>query len=245
MILHLIGGRTSLAIDKESFIPIYIQISEDLRTRILSGEYKNGDQLPSENDLAEQFGVTRTTIQRSLAILVHDGIIEKIHGKGSFVRLRPVRKNIWNFSSFSTYAKKANQIPITKVISHEVFQVKETNFLKLVRLRGFKKMNKNKWITLDTSILNLDMFPGLDEFDFVRLSLYDTLQNHFKTTPDHARLNVKAIAADEKLMKYFNLDQSIPLLTVQGYVFDTRRRAIEEVHVVYNQDADFNIVINI
>jgi len=234
-----------LAIDKESFIPIYIQISEDLRTRILSGEYKNGDQLPSENDLAEQFGVTRTTIQRSLAILVNDGIIEKIHGKGSFVRLRPVRKNIWNFSSFSTYAKKANQVPVTEVINHEIFTVNQTNFLKLVRLRGFKQSDHNQWITLDTSILNLDMFPSLEEYDFSRLSLYDTLQNKFNTTPDHARLNVKAILADNKLMNYFGLDTPAPLLTVQGYVFDTRRRAIEEVHVVYNEKADFNVVISI
>ncbi|HEY4600304.1 MAG TPA: GntR family transcriptional regulator [Cerasibacillus sp.] len=234
-----------MAIDKESFIPIYIQISEDLRTRILSGEYKNGDQLPSENDLAEQFGVTRTTIQRSLAILVNDGIIEKIHGKGSFVRLRPVRKNIWNFSSFSTYAKKANQVPVTEVINHEIFTVNQTNFLKLVRLRGFKQSDHNQWITLDTSILNLDMFPSLEEYDFSRLSLYDTLQNKFNTTPDHARLNVKAILADNKLMNYFGLDTPAPLLTVQGYVFDTRRRAIEEVHVVYNEKADFNVVISI
>lgn len=234
-----------LAIDKTSFVPIYLQISEDLKSQILSGKYQNGDRLPSENELVEQYKVTRTTIQRSLSELSNEGIIERIHGKGTYVRLRKVRENIWNFSGFSAYAKKTNQRPITKVIKHEIITKKQRNYLKLIRLRGFQKQDKQEWMTLDTSILNLEMFPALDKYDFSELSLYDTLEKNFNTKPNYASLHVKAIDANEKLMNYFKMTSSFPLLNVQGTVFDQHGRAIEKVNVIYSDHADFNVVINI
>lgn len=234
-----------MGVDRESFTPIYLQIEEDIRSQILSGKYREGDRLPSESELIKTYGVTRTTVQRALSGLVNEGMIERIHGKGSFVRLRAVRENIWNFSGFSTYAKKTNQIPITKVIEHEVYQEQSGKYLKLVRLRGFHKHNKNQWITLDTSILSLDIFPGLDKYDFSTLSLYETLKNEYKTEPDHARLSVKAMLANEQLMDIFELTTPMPLLNVQGNVMDQQGRTVEQVNVVYSKDADFNFVINI
>ncbi len=225
-------------------MPIYLQIADDLKKQILAGKYVEGDLLPSESELTKKYGVTRTTIQRALNILVNDGIIERVHGKGTFVKLRSVRKNIWNFSGFSDYAKQVNETPVTKVITHETFFKQNERYLKLVRLRGFKRKDNVQWITLDTSVLSLKAFPGLDRIDFSTRSLYETLKTEYDTKPDNAQLSVKAILATDELMDYFGLSSPQPLLNVLGEVFDTKGNVMEQVDVVYSQDANFNFVIN-
>lgn len=64
------------------------QIEEQIREAIVSGQLSDGDRLPSEPELAEQFGVSRSTIREALRSLVAAGLIEKIPGAtgGSFVR---------------------------------------------------------------------------------------------------------------------------------------------------------------
>ena len=238
------GGKMS--IDKKNFVPIYLQIGEDIKSNIISGKYKEGDRLPSESELISKYNVTRTTIQRALSVLVNEGFIERIHGKGTFVRIRSVRNNIWNFSSFSEHAKKTNQKAITRVITHEVYTHQQENFLKLVRLRGFEKQNKAEWITLDTSILSLTVFPSLDQYDFSDLSLYEVMKNKYDIHPSNARLSVHAIHSNEQLMHFFELKSSTPLLNVKGDTYDEQGNVIEKVNVVFNSTvADFNFVIDI
>jgi len=71
--------------DRGAKCPLYKKISEDLRNRIISGEYKNDDSLPSERELSEMFKVERMTVRRALELLVKDGLIIKQAGYGSRV----------------------------------------------------------------------------------------------------------------------------------------------------------------
>ena len=66
-------------------------IADDLRDRIASGRLKPGDPLPSEAHLAAQYRVSTSTLRNALAVLQAEGLVEKVHGKGNFVR-RPVRR---------------------------------------------------------------------------------------------------------------------------------------------------------
>jgi DNA-binding LacI/PurR family transcriptional regulator len=65
--------------------PLYEQIYAYLREEIHQGRLSNGDRVPSEKELAEQFHVSRITSKKSLDMLVQDGLIERVQGKGSFV----------------------------------------------------------------------------------------------------------------------------------------------------------------
>ena len=62
------------------------QVFDQLREQILSGGWKSGDKLPSENELAAQFGVSRVTVRNALQKLSGLGLIETRFGEGSFVR---------------------------------------------------------------------------------------------------------------------------------------------------------------
>jgi len=67
--------------DKIAHQPAYRVVSEKIRNAILSGEIKAGELLPTETDLAEQFGVTRSTIREAIRLLEHGGILGRADRK--------------------------------------------------------------------------------------------------------------------------------------------------------------------
>jgi len=76
-------------IDKSAPEPIYQQIKNTIQAKIRAGDWPAGQKLPSENDLVEALGVSRMTIHRSLRELTHAGLINRVHGIGSFVADAP------------------------------------------------------------------------------------------------------------------------------------------------------------
>ncbi|MDQ8706651.1 GntR family transcriptional regulator [Streptomyces sp. LHD-70] len=63
-------------------------IADDLRNQISTGRIAAGERLPSESELASHYKVSTPTLRNALAILQAEGLVEKIHGKGNFVRRR-------------------------------------------------------------------------------------------------------------------------------------------------------------
>ncbi|MFC8951575.1 GntR family transcriptional regulator [Streptomyces sp. NPDC057101] len=72
-------------------LPLRHAIADDLRTQITTGHLRAGVRLPSEPRLAAQYKVSTPTPRTALALLQAEGLIEKIHGKGNFVR-QPLRR---------------------------------------------------------------------------------------------------------------------------------------------------------
>jgi GntR family transcriptional regulator len=79
-------GRSSVA--------RYIQLMTLFRSRIESGAWRVGDQIPTVDDLAAEYGVARATIRQALGALERDGLIERFRAKGTFVRQAPT-KRLW------------------------------------------------------------------------------------------------------------------------------------------------------
>jgi len=66
--------------------PLHVRIADEVRRRITSGELKSGTWLPSEKDLQEQYGASRTTTRNALKTLVHEGLITSVAARGYYVR---------------------------------------------------------------------------------------------------------------------------------------------------------------
>ena len=79
-------------IDTSSSVPIYQQIATDLRNRILLEEWLVGDQLPTEKDFIEHYGVACITLRQAMSLLEEDGLIVRKQGKGTFVNATSSRK---------------------------------------------------------------------------------------------------------------------------------------------------------
>ena len=67
---------------------VYKQIADVLRSRMASGELGPGSRLPSEHELVEVYGVARGTVRQAIVQLRSEGLIDSVHGVGSFVRER-------------------------------------------------------------------------------------------------------------------------------------------------------------
>ena len=81
-----------------------MSLMEELKSKILSGEIRPGAKLPSENELAQEYEISRHTVRKALAILVTDGYITTKHGKGTFCSDRMAhRKNSKNIAVVTTY----------------------------------------------------------------------------------------------------------------------------------------------
>jgi GntR family transcriptional regulator len=66
--------------------PVYKQIADRLRSAIRDGVYAPGDLLPSEHELAAEYGVARGTARQAILLLRNEGLIDAVHGLGCFVR---------------------------------------------------------------------------------------------------------------------------------------------------------------
>lgn len=75
----------------ESAVPMYRQLAEILRGRISAGEVSSGDKIPSEAQLSENFGISRITVRQALAQLENDDLLERVPGKGTFVKVNTAR----------------------------------------------------------------------------------------------------------------------------------------------------------
>lgn len=84
-----------------SDIPLYLKIYQRLREEIERGKYKVGDLLPSEEELAEIFQASRTTIRNALQELERDNLIFRKRGKGTVVQEPKTAQNLNYISSFT------------------------------------------------------------------------------------------------------------------------------------------------
>src|SRR5579864_8891307 len=75
-----------VVIDRNSPVPFYFQLAELIEQAIVSGRWDPGSRLPSEPELCEQFGLSRTTVRQALSRLEQRGLIERLKGQGTFVQ---------------------------------------------------------------------------------------------------------------------------------------------------------------
>src|ERR1700712_3280472 len=81
--------------------PLYAQIKELLRSRILSGAYVPLSQMPSEHELCMMFHVSRITVRQALGDLQKEGLLFKLHGKGTFVSKPKAFQNVTSLQGFA------------------------------------------------------------------------------------------------------------------------------------------------
>lgn len=230
-------------LDRQDVIPLYSQLEGIIKNDILSGKYKDGDRIPSESQFMLEYSITRTTIRKAIENLVNQGLLEKIHGKGVFVRLREVKYNMWNFCGFSDYIKRRGEKPVTNVISSEVVTIKDEEFFKLIRARGVKKGEDTEYLTIDTSIIPMSLFKDIHTINFNNNSLYSIMKREYKITPKTAKLTIKAIESNDFTRNYFG-DENVYLSAI-GEVIDDNGVIVEKVNVIYNSKIEFNMVTDI
>lgn len=95
--------------------PVYIKIAEEIKNKINRAELKPGDAIASEAALCKEFGTSRMTVRKSLAILANEGYIYSIPGKGNFVRKPQHNKYILYYDEMNNAINSVDKTKLLEV----------------------------------------------------------------------------------------------------------------------------------
>lgn len=97
--------------------PIYLQVREIVRTKIEEGEYPPGMAIPSENELADMYGINRLTVRNAIDALVNEGLLKRIPGKGVYVMGAKMERDLERLGGFAQTMLRKNMKPSTKIVT--------------------------------------------------------------------------------------------------------------------------------
>ncbi len=216
-------------VDKTKNIPQYRQLYELLRKHIISGVYKEGDILPSENELCKIHGLTRPTVRQALDTLVHDGYILKHQGKGSIVH--KLSKEIGILSIHGTTSVIGDKSLQTKIIvKPEVKAWDEPFFFALsekeiesgcIYTERLRMVNK-KPIFYDTNYLPNMNLPRFCTRNLENKSLFELLRQYYQTEIKGGQQRLRAIPCNKKLSKYLKIETGHPVLHLERKITTNR-----------------------
>jgi DNA-binding GntR family transcriptional regulator len=203
-------------------LPQYRRLFETLRKHIVEGIYKEGDLLPSENELCQLYGMTRPTVRQSLAALAHEGYIRKHQGKGSIVHR--LHKEIGILSVSGTTSAVGDRKLKTRIIIKPVLQPWEEPFMfplsDLEKESGCVYMERlrlldGKPIFYDISFITNIKLPRITSRQFEDRSLFRVLRDHYQVEIKGGEQRIKAIPASGKIRRYLKIKNGEPVLHLE------------------------------
>ncbi|NLC90065.1 MAG: GntR family transcriptional regulator [Clostridiaceae bacterium] len=214
--------------NKESNIPLYYQVYQDLLGKILSSQWADGQQLPTEEQLCDLYAASRITIRRALQMLEHEGHLTRTPGKGTFVRHETANLLLHHIYSFSDIIHGfGNSDEFRSLLLRfeimtcppeacqllEITSSDSVYYLERVRYKG--KMP----FAYGFSILPCAQMPELTAESIRTLGLYGAIRSLGGDLPSRAKENFQAVLMDSKSAKRLNRPAKSAALSVQriGY----------------------------
>jgi len=203
-------------------IPQHQKLYEILRRHILDGVYKDGDMLPSENELCRLYGMTRPTVRQSLSTLSNDGYIIKHQGKGSIVHNLPREIGILSVSG-TTSAVGARKLMTRIIVKPVLIQwpadfmfvltdlEKESGCIYMERLRLLDDVP----IFYDISYIANINLPRITSRQFENRSLFQILRDNYRIEIKGGEQRIKAIPANAKIRRFLKIGKDHPVLHLE------------------------------
>jgi GntR family transcriptional regulator len=94
----------------------YAALAAALRARVIAGEWPPASALPAEQTLAAEHGVALGTLRRALELMAEQGLIERIHGRGTFVRAGMTGATMMRFFRFG---EGTGEVPVSRIVSRQ------------------------------------------------------------------------------------------------------------------------------
>jgi GntR family transcriptional regulator len=239
-------------LNKNSYVPYYLQIYIELKNRIDSMMYKPNEILPSENELVEEFGVTRVTVRNSIKKLKDEGRIRTEKGKGSYVNSPKIIQNLDKIYSlgrdFNEEGHKLDSI-ILEVYTECCNETIRKNLgLKpdeqVVVIKLVRKLD-NVPVVGQTSYLPMKVIPGFSISELNKCSVYTVLEDKYKIQLLKAIEYLDPIVADEYYSKLLEVDIDTPLFLTERITYTEGDRPVEFRRCVIRSDKfRFSVELN-
>jgi GntR family transcriptional regulator len=225
-------------------VPLYTQIKDMLRERILDGSYQPHQQMPSESDMIASFNVSRITVRQALNDLQNEGLIFKIHGKGTFVSKPKAFQDLGKLQGFGEAMRQMGYETFSRVIGIKAVaaspQVAEKLGLgpraRVTELKRVRFLNREP-ISLDISYLPLAIGERLAKEDLAVRDVFLILENDYGLSLGHADLQIGSTLADEPLARQLRVEEGSPVLFIERLTCAADGRPIDYEHLYYRGDA--------
>ena len=211
---------------------IITRIRHMIIERIETHEYIPGEAIPAERELARQFGISRAAARTAIDDLVNRHYLERIPGRGTFVRRQPLTKIALGVlgendnASFSVLTRKFGIVHTNKLISAGIIADSRYFSWRMHLPPGEKiycihriRLGNREPMVIEYTYVPLKLFPDIADYNFEQLSLYDYMASHH-----HLLVNFKEVMrmqrACARVRKALNIsteDDIVNYMEVTGY----------------------------
>lgn len=224
-------------------IPRHAQITNWLRSRIETGEFKSDEKLPSENELAKKFDVSRVTVRRALQSLESEEMIYRCQGLGSFVKDERTSHNLVRLTDFNEDMAKAGLKATSEVRDFitvdapdwlaEILDIEEgTKVIRIDRLR----LGDGHPIAFDSTWLPILYGQLLDKDKLGETTIYRQLEENYDIPIVRGCYRISADVADEQLASDMKVPENSPLLLIDRTSFTIGGKAVYYQKRFYRSD---------
>ena len=236
-------------LDKDLPTPLYHQLQSVLQAEIESGRWRWEERLPSEQEIAERFGVSKITVRQALQGMAQLGYIRREQGRGTFVARRKFDEGPRELTSF-TEEMRRHDLPATSRILAQYQAEADARvaealklplkspvlILKRLRLAGQEPLG------VQTAHIPAAFVPGLQLAETE--SLYEILQERYHLYPTRARETYFAALADTPIAELLGIAPNSPVFSVERVTLLPNERPFEFVQSTVRGDR-YSIVLDL
>ncbi len=208
-------------------LPLYFQIESILKSKILTGELKEGDRLPPENELSKQFGVSPLTVRQALSFLVGEGLLDRKTGIGTVVKKNPDERITISLTGKIDELLSLGLRTETKCLRSEIIRGmgKPVRYLKLNRTEPIHFVEKVRyWKTIPIMVVE-EYAPQSLTGTSPRnrkstVSLYSILTKKKGMVLKEVIQTIESSRADQRIASLLRIEMGSPLFYMERTFFE-------------------------
>lgn len=220
-------------------LPVYYQIKQTLKGWIVNREFNPGDKIPSENELADKFGVSRLTVRQAISQLVQEGFLNSKRGEGTFVTNNENLINSFSleFSGFmddlfyQVSKVKTQSVTLNTIIAPKLVREKleldngEKEVVQIKRVR----LLRDKVFSYTINYLPKGIGMRITEKDLFKKPLLKIMEQDLNIEFTEAFQIIEASFADQEVAGHLGISPGSPILYLERVMYTKGKRPVEFV----------------
>lgn len=230
-------------IKRESPLPLYYQLKQLLAERITNEDLLPGDMLPTEEQLQEQYGLSRTTVRQALKELELEGKISRFRGRGTFVSKPKISHSPDPHFSLTNYLLQQGVEPGWQVLSAEWVPASSEVAERLALDRGTPvyclrrlRLANDEPIGYHVAHVISTLARSIDEERLTQGGSLDYLRATGRLSGSYASRIIEAILAPAETANLLDIVKGSPILSIRRRVFNQDGIPVELLRAMYRGD---------
>ena len=232
-----------MIIDPTSPIPLYAQVEAVLAASIADGSYPPGTRLPNEETLIERFGVSRTTIQKTVQNLISRGLIEIRRGKGTFVIQPRITQELTELSGFVEDMHALGRNPTARVLDQQLMPANETVARRLalavgtlvVRIQRVRLVDGMP-LSFDETWLPRELGEKVISNNLETEPIFSLLERKYDTPLVEAEYRLEATSAVAAVAQALGIDPGNPIFLIERTSYSAQHQPVDYEKLHYRGD---------